>query len=448
MQTMFPSCNKSSPGGRFLRYSRRIVAAVLLIGGLAAQTREHKVQSIFYHSSPDDPRVPTASPVAIRPGTATPVPAAHPPAPAGTFHRWGGPEHNSRLQYHVKGSSDQAKWQAELPSHFSPTDVLAAAGRVVVEGSGAWWLLDSSAHRGLDEGRSSVGEVVLDPPRQLFYAPNPNGYLAAYSLSDGHREFFLTPFFGEEFNRALVERRERRMLMVSVERRLSGHADIVAHRSVAEVWDLAEPSEVSESGRLKSAKRTDYLMGETAHLLSALHGDTLALATDDNVFLAGFDLKLQRQFTGKFHPLFLSMDELPRLYMIVQVESGLELWVLSHTGERILRWPMPSGFEPSAPPVVGFDHAVYLIGPHRLIAIDPSGTIRWDQSQESEVAGAGVTPEGNLIVAAGANLISYDATGKRTLLFTVPDDVFVTAPVIDEKGDLLVAGRRRLYCLP
>ena len=179
-----------------------------------------------------------------------------------------------------------------------------------------------------------------------------------------------------------------------------------------------------------------------------MHGDTLALATDDNVFLADFDLKLQRQFTGKFHPLFLSMDEVPRLYMIVRVESGLELWVLSQTGERILRWSLPSGFEPSSPPAVGFDHAVFLIAPHRLVAIDPSGATRWDQSEEGEVAGAGVTPEGNLIVAAGANLFVYDAAGKRTRLFTVPDDVFVTAPVIDEKGDLLVAGRRRLYCLP
>jgi hypothetical protein len=448
VQTMFPSCNKSSPGGRFLRYSHRIVAAVLLIGGLAAQTREHKVQSIFYHSSPDDPRVPTASPVAIRPAAATPVPAARPPAPAGTFHRWGGTEHNSRLQYHVKGSSDQAKWQVELPSHFSPTGVLADGGRVVVEGSNAWWLVDASSRRGLEQGQLSVGEVVLDPARQVFYAPNPHGYLAAYSLSDGHREFFLTPFFGEEFNRALVERHERRVLIISVERRLSSHADIVAHRSVAEVWDLAEPSEVSESGRLKSANRADYLMGEIAHLLSAVHGNTLALATDDNVFLADFDLKLQRQFTGKFHPLFLSIDEVPRLYVIVRVESGLELWVLSQAGDRILRWSMPSGFEASAPPVVGFDHTVYLIGQHRLVAIDSSGAIRWDQVEDGEVAGAGINPEGNLIVAAGANLVSYDAAGKRTRLFSVPDDVLVTAPATDEKGDILVAGRRRLYCLP
>jgi outer membrane protein assembly factor BamB len=109
---------------------------------------------------------------------------------------------------------------------------------------------------------------------------------------------------------------------------------------------------------------------------------------------------------------------------------------------------MPSGFEPSAPPVVGFDHTVYLITPHRLVAIDTAGATRWDQSEEGEVAGAGVTPEGNLIVAAGANLFAYDAAGKRTRLFNVPDDVLVTAPVIDEKGNLLVAGRRRLYCLP
>jgi hypothetical protein len=407
------------------------------------------VRSIFYHKSPDDdPRWPANPPAEIHSGPTTPVPAARPLASAGTQHQWGGTEQNSRLQYRVKTLSERARWQVELPSYFSPTVVLAAAGRVVVKGPEGWWLVDASAHRGLEQGRLNAGEVVVDPPHQVFYAPTPNGYLAAYSLTDGHREFFLTPFFGEEFSRTLMERRERRMLIVSVELPLSTHSNIVAHRSVIEVQDWEEPLEVSDVGWLKSAKSDDYLMAKTAHLLPALHGDTLALATDDNVFLAGFDLKLQRQFTGKFHPLFLSMDEVPRLYMIVRVESGLELWILSHTGERILRWSLPSGFEPSAPPLVGFDHIVYLTGPHRLVAIDPSGTIRWEQSEESEVAGAGITPEGNLIVAAGSNLFSYDATGKRTLLFTVPDDAFVTAPATDEKGNLLVAGRRRLYCLP
>ena len=157
MQIMYLSCNKSSPRGRFLRYSNRIVVAVLLIGVLAAQTREHNVQSIFYHSSPDDPRLPATSPGAIHPGTATPVPAAHALVPAGTFHRWGGTEHNSRLQYRVKGSSDQAIWQVELPSRFSPTGVLAGRwpGR-----SGRFGCMvvarRSAAHRGLEEGRSSV----------------------------------------------------------------------------------------------------------------------------------------------------------------------------------------------------------------------------------------------------------------------------------------------------
>ena len=98
--------------------------------------------------------------------------------------------------------------------------------------------------------------------------------------------------------------------------------------------------------------------------------------------------------------------------------------------------------------MVGFDHSVYLISQHRLVAIDPSGSIRWEQSKATEIAGAGVTPEGNLIVVAGASLFSYDATGKPTLLFTTLDDVLVTPPATDEEGDLLVAGRLRLYCLP
>jgi hypothetical protein len=399
----------------------------------------------FYHASPEDVRLPAHPPVAIRDAAARPLPKAVPP-PAGAFDRFVNAARNSRIAYQLKGGEAHSRFQADLPPYFTPVAVLAGGGRIVVEGADSWILLGESGQL-LERGPRAAGEITLDAPRGAFYVPAPTGYLESHSLSDGRRQFFVTVFFGEQFSRALVQRNGRRFLIVSVEQPAPPHSPVGAHRSVIELGELEEPFEFSDAGRLKTARRLDYLMRRSAWLLPALYDDTLALATDDCLYAADFSLKLQRELTGRFHPLFLSLDEAGRFYLPVRLESGSAFWVVTPDGERVVHAALPAGFEPQSPPVVGFDHTAYLAARNRLLAIDSTG-IRWDQVVEAPVAGAAVTPDGHLIVAAGSELLVYDAAGMRRRLFLAPGDVMSTAPSVNEKGDLLVAGHRRLYCLP
>jgi hypothetical protein len=429
---------------KYFRY-RRAAAGALVMGALAAQTREHNMQPMFYPSSAKATSAP--APVAIRQGSASPLPAARPMGLTYTLRAWGNAERNSRLPYQVKPLAEHPKWQVDLPAHFDAEHVLAGGGRIVVEGPDGWLLLDGSG-RILQRDRRSEGEITVDPLHGVFYAPTPVGYVGAYSLMDGRREFFVTALFGSEYRRALIERRQRRMLIVSVQRPTDPHATVEANRSVIELQDLGEPLQYGDERWLKSAKRVDYLKGATADVLTALHRDTLVLAVDDGLYVADFNLKLQRQLTGQFQPLFLSLDESGRVYLIVRIESGLELWVLTLAGERLMRVPMPNGFEPATPPVVGFDHSIYLAGQHRVLALDPAGAVRWDHSADAEIAGVAITPAGDLVVAAGPELFSYDQAGQRTRLFLTDGDVLATPPAVNERGELLVAGKRRLYCVP
>ena len=237
------------------------------------------------------------------------------------------------------------------------------------------------------------------------------------------------------------------MLIVSNELPANPHTPSPPDTSAVELYDLGDRVEISDAGRLRSAKRVDYMMATTAHLMPAVHGDVVAFAAKNSITIADFNLKLKQQLTGEFDPLFFSMDELPRLYLIARAAAGLELLVIALGGEQIARTPLPEGFDPIAPPIVGLDHSVFLVSRNRILAMSSAGAVKWDHSSSAEIAGAVVTPSGGLLAAAGADLLAFSDSGKPRSLFRSPDDVLVTPPVVNEKGELLVAGKRRLYCL-
>ena len=431
--------------GKFFRFRIRISILALAIAGLGAQTRERKMQPTFYRSSPQDAIAPAQAPAPIRSATAGRIRAASAPAANGSLRAFVNSERNSRVSYRSVTVADLA-WQVDLPEHFSAKTVLAGGAHVVVHGPDGWLLLDGSG-RTLGNGRGGQGELTLDPANRVFYVPGPTGYIEARSLADGRREYFITAYAGEDYRRVLIERRDRRMLIVSNELSANPHAAIPPDTSAVELYDLGDRVEVSDAGRLKSAKRLDYMMATTADLMPAMHGDVIALAAKDSITVADFTLKLQRQLTGQFDPLFLSMDELSRLYLLARVASNIELWVVAPGGEQVVRVSLPQGFEPIAPPIVALDHSIFIISNQRILAMDPAGTVKWENVPPAPIAGAVVTPSGSLLAATGAELLAFSESGKPRSLFRATDDVLVTPPIVNEKGELLVAGKRRLYCL-
>ncbi|HYP14639.1 MAG TPA: hypothetical protein VEQ63_12000 [Bryobacteraceae bacterium] len=417
---------------------------VLALGSAGAQTGVRKMP-VLYRSSPQNVVVPAQAPVSIRSGSPSSVGAAPAPSANGTLRVFVNGAMNSRVAFRGGAAALTLAWKHELPERFTARTVLTGGGSVVVYGPSGWLLLDT-AGRSLGSGRGVGGDLLLDPANRVFYTADDTGYIEALSLANGRREYFLEALFGEDFRRVLISRTGRRMLIVSSELPANPHAPR-PDNSVIELQDLGEGVAISGSGRLKSAKRVDHLTASTTHVIPAVQGDTVVLAMEGSIYVADLNLKLQRRLTGDFQPLFLSMDELRRLYLVVRVAEKPELWVLNESGERITRTVLPESFLPIAPAIIGLDHSVYLISRNRVLSIASDGTVRWDHVPAAQISGAVVTPSGTLLATVGSELLAYDSTGRHTSLFRTQDDDLLTAPAFSEKNEVLIGGSRRIYCL-
>jgi hypothetical protein len=216
--------------------------------------------------------------------------------------------------------------------------------------------------------------------------------------------------------------------------------------TVTRMHEITTPLALSESGRLTSERRLNDLKRRTATLLVAAHGDTLALATVNAVYLADYELKLHSGLSGDFEPLQMSLDEQSRIYMVVRTQGALELWVVTTAGQRIARVRLPSEFTPMAPPMVGFDHSVYLVSPNGIVAVSPAGKIAWTQAPES-VAGAVVDSDNSILVSAGATLTRWSPQGDPRVLFRTDGERLTTPPSVTPSGELVVAGEKSIFLL-
>ena len=153
---------------KFSHFRIRISILALAIAGLGAQTRERKMQPIFYRSSPQDAIAPALAPVPIRSATVARIRAASAPAANGSLRAFVNSERNSRVSYRSVTVADLA-WQVDLPEHFSAKTVLVGGSHVIVHGPDGWLLLDGSG-RTLGTGRGGAGELTLDPVNRVFYS--------------------------------------------------------------------------------------------------------------------------------------------------------------------------------------------------------------------------------------------------------------------------------------
>jgi hypothetical protein len=122
------------------------------------------------------------------------------------------------------------------------------------------------------------------------------------------------------------------------------------------------------------------------------------------------------------------------------------LWLLTQEGERSYAFEFPLGIVPGdTPPVIGFDHTVYLLAGQHLLAVAPDGKLEWSKQTSGPLIGA-VATQDKLLVAEGNTLSAWTRNGERTVLYTAPE-MFNSSPILTDSGDLLVASRSQLYCL-
>lgn len=359
---------------------------------------------------------------------------------------------NSRIDVSLPDGVWETRWRADLLAGLRPAFVLHAGRRSVVQGHDFWQLFDREGVSVATQ-RVAASDVVLDPGNTLVYHAAPNGALRAHQLRDGSATFTLGLLFGAEFERVFFARRGQRMIVVSLEQRIDPHEPEVPDYALVEVQDLGDPPQADDLNILTSARLVTSVQ-RSAHVLhAAMHEETLVLAIPGRVEVLDGALQPLARFEAPFTPLAMSLDEAGRIYLIVRVEDepGRDrqaLWILSPAAEKLVEAAVP--VHPNGaytPPIVGYDHQVYVLLGDRILALSPEGDVLWDEHAGGRIAGAVVTADDQLLAAAGGLLMTFDAQGERTGLFYLDDDHWTTPPVLTAQHRLLVASTQYLYCL-
>jgi len=416
--------------------------------GCQTETKDKTMNDSFYVTSPDSPVKLDRPPIPIQPAQAGPIPRATPARGAdGCLRPFVNQQLNSRVSRALGAEDWKILWQKDVSAGLYPSYVLESNNRILAQGVDRWELFDGDG-KSISTGRIGQSAVFIDSAHSLFYLSDENGYIAARRLSDGGEEFVFHAYFGKDFRQTLIERKDHRMLIVSIERPTDPHGGQQPNLSVIEVQDLGAPLKTNADHILISAKRQTNLMRDTINLHAALLGETLVLAADQRVYFTDLDLKINSVLQEEFTPLAMSLDEASRVYLLAQTKAGLELWLITKDGKRLMSSVLPQDMRVNPiPPIVSYNHRTYILGTDRVMAIGPSGKLAWVRPLKTTRASAVVTADDQLLVSDGSELIVFDEAGKRRVLQTFVNDVLTTPPVLSSGGEILVASERRLYCL-
>ncbi len=377
-------------------------------------------------------------------GAGTPLPEAQARPDAACARPFCNDEWNSRVSSRVPAGQWPVQWETALNPKFPPSYVSTAEDRILVEGGGQWQLFDAGG-KAIASARIKSGQAIMDPAHSLIYAVDQDGALSAYSFLDGKKVFSTSLAFGDTFGQQYLARVGNRLVIVSVEREAFPHRPTPPNRSVVEVKEISEPLRVDASGALLSVRDVGELRAESSTVAIAMHGGTLAFAVPGRIYLTDLNLKVSAGLEDSFQPVLLSLDEGGRIYLIARREEKLSLWVVTHEGQRLLAYDLPREFgEPRVPPIVGYNHRIYLIGAGRSLAVDLDGTLAWELPLSGP---ATVAADDHLLISSGPTLVAVDAKGTQRVIREFQGEALKTAAVTAADGSILVASAQRLYRL-
>ncbi len=382
---------------------------------------------------------------AITPATVpAPAPRAVPGADAQVLQPFVNAQQNSRLGVPAgNGKTWALKWRASISDNVQATTLLAAGERILAYGEMSWQLFDG---RGNAIQERTIGEsgATLDPQQSLFYAADQFGRLAAFNLNDGKPAFTMLLRQTKAFRRTFIDRRGALLITVGFQLAVDAHKEDPQY-SIAEVTDLHDPGNRKSWIDPGGPVIAHDLVAHTNLMLPAMIGSSLVLALRDGVYVLDSALEIRHALTGSFVPAALSLDE-AGIHLVVQAGQTVSLWLLKPDGERVYSFDLPPGITRLlGPPIVGYNHVVYLISGRHILAVGQDGKLDWSREATSPIAGAAVTADDQLLTSEGSQVAAWDAKGERRVLFTFPE-ALTTAPILTKSGELLAAGRSGLFC--
>ncbi|HYS08600.1 MAG TPA: hypothetical protein VEP66_07635 [Myxococcales bacterium] len=373
-----------------------------------------------------------------------PLPAAPAPKGAGCPRVYCNDALNSRLPAAVATEGWKVRWRAPAVPDFTPAAVVQDGDRVLLYGGGSWRLYDVQG-KTLKDGRNGASGLVLDAANGLFYFVNLNGFLAAHRLMDGAEEYAVNAAPGDAW--PFIARRGNRFIDAAVDLPQPYRPEPPS-RSILQHADLDAKIELDPVKVVSNLTALATLQMKTGTLSVALRGDDVVFAVPGSVFLSSSDLKPRAALQADFIPRSLSLDELGRIHLVVAIGDRLELWVLTPEGSRTVTRPIGREYgTPIAPPAIGYDHAIHLITADAIVAFSADGDPLWERRPQGRIAGAGISPDGHVLVTAGRDLQVYDGKGEREVIFRSLEGSLITPPAMSASGEIFVATADALYCL-
>jgi len=373
-------------------------------------------------------------------GTLPPIPER-----GTTYYRQhGNSEQNGRVDGLLPPGEWSQAWKVDLRPGFIPEAVLYGGGRLLVQ-TGVWQLFSLEGER-VREGSSGPGGVSIDADKGRFYHMTKQGDLAGRNLDDGEQAFALMPFLGEEFSRPLIRRVGDRLLLVGLERQLDPHGHKKASRTLLEWVTLGDLSAVTASGMLAGAGNAGTLILPTARALVAASDTCAVAAAPGKLYITRPDATVAHAFEGDIQPVALSLGGNGVIYLALREGEDLALWCLSESGEMLRRYAFPESLQSLvAPPLVGFDGRIYLVGHGTIVALSPDMTSVWTFNEHTPFVGASVTGDGSLLVSSARALGFIDSTGAYHKIAGKAETDYSTAPIVTDSGEVAVASSRQLH---
>jgi hypothetical protein len=187
------------------------------------------------------------------------------------------------------------------------------------------------------------------------------------------------------------------------------------------------------------------------YLHVAMNEDTLIIAVENLIYVADPELSIQKVLAGYFYPISMSLDEQGNIYLLARSPEPISTLILmGTTADGILfctRQLSGRADKGTPPPVIGFDHTLYLLLHDRIQAFTMHGAPLWEGHAGGPIAGGVVTPDGNLLVGGGAILSAFDEGGQRTILRVFDGEAICSQPLPCLDGSLHVATEEYLYRL-
>lgn len=197
------------------------------------------------------------------------------------------------------------------------------------------------------------------------------------------------------------------------------------------------------SGKVVAADGEDVPPGEVRQRY-ALHDGAFATAAMRMVKVtpkAGEPKVLEGDFEG----LEVAFDDEGIAQFVVRQKNDLMLWSVPSGAGSIGRTKLgvAGGVGLRAPPIVGRSLRVFVLA-DRMVAVGLDGKRKWER-KGAVTGGATITGDDVLLVADAGRILAVDPTGKATELVAEKDLVFVTPPILDASGLLVVASGKTLH---